>query len=176
MLFANTEQLRANAQEAMTDSDPRTATGWWSKITGGKVEKEAAVAQSDYLNQFEAEQAVLGRNFSSAEAAKARRFTERMSNTAYQRAAQDMRAAGINPAMMYARGGMSANTPSASAASAGSTPSGTKPTGIATSTGQLAMLMAAVVGTAVTAAGKISAAKQVSSGTKWAQHRMGLKI
>ena len=44
-------------------------------------------------------------------------FTERMSNTAYQRASQDMKSAGLNP-MMMAGGSMNASTPQASNAQA----------------------------------------------------------
>lgn len=43
-------------------------------------------------------------------------FQERMSSTAYQRAAQDMKAAGLNP-MMMAHGGMNASSPAGSPAS-----------------------------------------------------------
>jgi len=69
-------------------------------------------ALQNRANRIEAEKA---RSFNAAEAQKNRNYQTRMSNTAYQRATADMRAAGINPMLAYMKGG--ASTPGGAAAS-----------------------------------------------------------
>ena len=60
-------------------------------------------------------------NINSHEAAKQRAWEKMMSDTQYQRAVADLKAAGLNPAMMYASGGSGAGTPSGASATSGGT-------------------------------------------------------
>lgn len=66
----------------------------------GKLDREFQAESAEKAMQFEADQAELNR-----------KWQERMSNTAYQRAMEDMLAAGLNPILAYNQGG--ASTPTA---------------------------------------------------------------
>lgn len=86
---------------------------WFSPGTAAN-KFNATQAQIDRI--YNAGQAQLNRDFNASEAQKQRDYEERLSNTAYQRAAQDMRAAGLNPYAVYG-GASAAAVPSGSAAS-----------------------------------------------------------
>lgn len=64
------------------------------------------------------------REFNALEAEKQRAWETEMSNTAYQRAVQDMEKAGINPAQVFANNGGSAAASTPSGASARSSAGG----------------------------------------------------
>lgn len=58
-------------------------------------------------NRTNVQEASRNRQFQSAEAGTQRQFQERMRNTEWQSAVEDMKLAGINPALAYSQGGAS---------------------------------------------------------------------
>lgn len=79
----------------------------------------AFTGRRDYARQKELLN--LQNAFSASEAQKAREWSERMSNTSYQRAMSDARSAGLNPALVVSQG--SATTPGATAFASAAAPS-----------------------------------------------------
>lgn len=95
-----------------------------SDVTAGTQNIGASDWDNQYFNSqqakiyrdWSAKEAAKQRSYNSVEAQKSRDWTERMANSAYQRARDDMIKAGLNPYLAYGQGG--AATPSAAQASA----------------------------------------------------------
>lgn len=82
-------------------------------IIGGLITGGANLLSGIFGSQTSAQNTQMQIAASEQEQATQNAFTEQMSNTAYQRADADMKAAGLNPAMMFGSGS-AASTPSGS--------------------------------------------------------------
>jgi len=147
-----------------TAQEAQYQTGWWNEVTGGRKEKASAIAMADVDRQYQSKEALTNREWQAQEAQRNRDFQERLSNSAYQRMALDMKKAGLNPAMAYQHMG-GASTPSGSTGG-GAQGSGSRSTPPMSSTGQLVSLIAGAVGGAVMATAKASTAIKVAQHQK----------
>lgn len=84
-------------------------------IFTGNLDYQRTSYQNELNRAFNSQQAQIQRDWEAGEAQKARDFEEHMSNTAYRRAMNDLKAAGLNPYMAFTGRASGASTPSSSA-------------------------------------------------------------
>lgn len=102
-------------QDATVSTDDDYTYGFGDYLKGLFASQGAENMEN---RKYNAAQALMNREFQSEEAEKQRDWYETMSNSAYQRAVEDMRAAGINPILAYQQGGAASSGTGVAAGSA----------------------------------------------------------
>jgi len=163
MGLSDTLKIASSANQAQKTNNPyqdQYQTGWWSGITGGAKEKASAIAMAEVDRRYQSAEAQRQMDYQSREAQLNRDYQERLSSSAYQRAVEDLKKAGLNPALMY-KSMDGASTPSGSSPS-GASGSGSRSTPPAASTGQLTSLIAGAVGGAIMATSRVASAMKAA--------------
>lgn len=134
----NSAQLSSAGSDYLQSMAGKADSGWLNNLFTGN---------RDFGRQ--AQMALAEMQYNSAEAAKARDWQERMSNTAYQRQVSDMRAAGLNPYLAYSAGG--ASSPSGYSSTAGSLNAGYSGQGAQNLVNSALSAISKIVGAAIAA-------------------------